>query len=67
LEKYMNRYAFVHRAPNNAKYGACAPRDGYVSCWKTEDPAGYSDEEIENLEARERAEAFRQKAEWLGE
>jgi len=63
----MIRYAFVQKASNNAKYGAQAPRDGYINSWIEEDPEGYSDAEIADLESRERTEANRQKAEWLGQ
>jgi hypothetical protein len=61
----MKRFAFVKKASNSAKYGSAPPNEGYINSWEEEDPPGYSDEEIAELENREWKDAHRQKEEWL--
>jgi hypothetical protein len=61
----MKRFVFVKKAPNNAKYGSAPPNEGYINSWEEEDPPGYSDQEIAELEDREWLVAQQQKEEWL--
>jgi hypothetical protein len=41
----ITRHAFVAKAPNVAKYGADAPKEGYINTWQEEIPAPATREE----------------------
>ena len=55
----MTHYAFTVKAPNNAKFGACAPKDGYINSWNEEVPEPETAEEWDWLD-----EASEEERQW---
>ena len=46
----ITRHAFTAKAPNNAKFGADAPKDGYINIWNQEVPEPETAEEWDTLD-----------------
>ena len=47
----ITRHAFTVKAPNRAKFGATAPKDGYINSWTEEVPEPETMEEWGDLDA----------------
>ena len=64
--RMMKLYAFVAKPGNRAKYGADAPREGYIHAWEDVVPMGMSDEDADDWSEEMRVAARAQAREWLG-
>lgn len=65
----INRYGFLIKAPNRAKLGADAPRDGFVQVWNEDVAEPDTEEETDMLfdnMAREKEQAYADAEAWLG-
>lgn len=63
---FINRYVMVIKAPNNAKFGAKAPKEAYINTFQEEiELSPEEEEELLLMEDQERVRAEQELAEYL--